>query len=331
MKKKLFSVFLAVALAATVFVGCGKTDTKATDTKQTIAFAWSYTSGDFFQALSGFLQGVYKDQGFNVELATAEGDADLQIQQVENFITMGVDAIVIAPVDNTGIADAVKKAVDAGIPVISFTSEISTATTNLVSADEAATGAASAQIAIGWLDKEFASAANGSVDTAVIIYSGDEKGVARSQAMVDTIKTDKKVNLVKIVESAGTDNAAGQSVAENLFTTNPNVKVIIAYNASMANGVNSYVMSGNSGITDKSKIGVFAVDESDEVKANIQASANNEAVVRGTISLGGFGDILADLDAPLKKLLAGKTVEKLYVGKLIPITAENVADFITAK
>jgi ABC-type sugar transport system substrate-binding protein len=109
--------------------------------------------------------------------------------------------------------------------------------------------------------------------------------------MADAIQSDSRIKLVKTVECESTDNEAGQTAAENLFTTNPNVKVIIAYNSAMANGVNSYVMSANSGITDKSGIGVFSTDESDEVKANIQASVNNEAVVRGIISLGGFGDI----------------------------------------
>ncbi len=90
MKKKLFSVLLSVALAATLFVGCGKTEGDTggeADAQKTVAFAWSYTSSDFFQALSGFLQGMYEEQGYKVETATAEGDANLQTQQIENFVT----------------------------------------------------------------------------------------------------------------------------------------------------------------------------------------------------------------------------------------------------
>lgn len=334
MKKKLFSVLLAVAVMATLFAGCGTKEeggsgNEGGDEQKTIAFSWSYTSSDFFQALSGFLQGMYEEQGYKVEVATAEGDANLQTQQIENFVTMKVDAIVVVPVDNTGLADACQKAVDEGIPVIGFTSDISSATTNLLSADETKTGEECVRLATEWMDTVYADAADGSVEAAVLVYSGDEKGVQRSDAMVDTLKKDPRINLVKVVESQSTNNEAGQTAAENLFTTNPNLKVIMAYNSAMANGVNSYVMSANSGIEDKSGIGVFSTDESDEVKANILASVNDEAVVRGIVSLGGFGDIFSDLNGVLQKVLAGESVDRVVVGKLIPITAENVADYIT--
>ena len=329
MKKKLFSVLLAVALAATLFVGCGNTDTgETTDDQKTIAFAWSYTSSDFFQALSGFFQGMYEDAGYSVETATAEGDANLQTQQIENFVTMGVDVIMVVPVDNTGIVDAIQKAEDAGVPVVSFTSEVTSATCSLVSADEVATGNAVAQMAIDWLDQTYPDAAPGSVETAVMVYSGDAKGVDRSNGMVDAIKADPRVNLVKTIECEAVDNETGQTSAENLFTSNPDVKLILTYNSAMGNGVNSYVMSANSGITDKEVMAIFSTDESDEAKANIQISANNESILRGIISMGGFMDMFNDVDGVVQKILAGETVDKLVVGKLFPITAENVADYM---
>lgn len=330
MKKKLFSLFLAVALAATVFAGCGKTDSQddADGGQKTIAFAWSYNSSDFFQALSGFFQAMYEEAGYKVETVTAEGDANLQTQQIENFVTMGVDCIMVVPVDNTGIDAAVKNAMDAGVPVISFTSEVASAACSLVSADEVSTGNAVAELAIEWLDEAYANAPAGSVETAVLVYSGDAKGVERSDGMVDLIKSDPRVNVVKVIGCEATDNETGQSAVENLFTTNPNVKLILTYNSAMGNGANSYIMSANSGITDKSGIGVFSTDESDEAKANIQASATDEAVLRGIISMGGFMDMFNDVDGVIQKLLAGETVDKLVIGKLFPITAENVADYM---
>ena len=331
MKKKLFSVLLAVALAATLFVGCGSnaSDDTGSDDQKTIAFAWSYTSSDFFQALSGFFQGMYEDAGYKVEVATAEGDANLQTQQIENFVTMGVDCIMVVPVDNTGLVDAVQKAEDAGVPVVSFTSELSSASCSLVSADEVSTGNAVAELAIAWLDEAYPDAADGSVETAVLVFSGDAKGVERSNGMVDAIKADPRVKLVKTIECEAVDNETGQTTAENLFTSNPDVKLILTYNSAMGNGVNSYVMSANSGITDKAGMAIFSTDESDEAKANIQASTNNESILRGIISMGGFMDMFNDVDGVIQKLLAGEEVDKLVVGKLFPITAENVADYMT--
>jgi ribose transport system substrate-binding protein len=50
---------------------------------------------------------------------------------VQNFITQGVDAIVIAPVDSRGIVSAVEEANRAGIPV--FTADIAAASGGVVS------------------------------------------------------------------------------------------------------------------------------------------------------------------------------------------------------
>jgi len=51
--------------------------------------------------------------GFN-----AENDVSKQIDACENFIQMGVDVIILNPVDSYGLIPAVKKANEAGIPVI---------------------------------------------------------------------------------------------------------------------------------------------------------------------------------------------------------------------
>ena len=56
----------------------------------------------------------------NVEIkaVSAEGSAETQISQIEDFITSGVDGIILLPVDSSALAGKVKEAVDAGIPVV---------------------------------------------------------------------------------------------------------------------------------------------------------------------------------------------------------------------
>ena len=50
----------------------------------------------------------------------SETDIDTQINAVENFVTQGVDMIVLAPADSVGSVPSVKKAIDAGITVVNF-------------------------------------------------------------------------------------------------------------------------------------------------------------------------------------------------------------------
>ncbi|MEH6654558.1 sugar ABC transporter substrate-binding protein [Loktanella salsilacus] len=49
-----------------------------------------------------------------------ETDFESQINAVENFITQGVDAIVIAPADSKAMVRPIKKAIAAGITVVNF-------------------------------------------------------------------------------------------------------------------------------------------------------------------------------------------------------------------
>jgi ribose transport system substrate-binding protein len=358
MKKKLMSILLTVVMIATMTAGCGnKTDnsgsTASTDNNAatpavteaaqatqaavateapkaggTIAFAWSYTSSDFFQALSGYLTGMYQGKGYTVETATAEGDATLQIEQMENFITMGVDCIVLAPVDPTGIVDACKKAIDAGIPVISFTSKVDCdGVIFLGSADEYTTGVDIANMGSSWLDANYADAAAGSVETVVLTYYGDEKGGQRSKGILETISKDPRVK-VKEVEIAATANTDGQTAAENFFLTNPNTKLVLAYNSALGNGVNSYVMSANMG--DVSKLAVFGCDESEEALSNVKASINNESILRGIVSLGGFDKIFADMSQPVDLIMSGKASEckTEYIGETVKIDASNIEEYM---
>ena len=50
----------------------------------------------------------------------SETDIDTQINAMDNFIAQKVDMIVLAPADSVGLVPSVKKAVDAGIPVVNF-------------------------------------------------------------------------------------------------------------------------------------------------------------------------------------------------------------------
>lgn len=63
----------------------------------------------------------------DINLVVAEGtnDANLQISQVESFISEGVDAIVLLPTDGAALTEVAIKAMEAGIPVINVDREFS--------------------------------------------------------------------------------------------------------------------------------------------------------------------------------------------------------------
>jgi putative multiple sugar transport system substrate-binding protein len=61
-----------------------------------------------------------EDEGYTVELQYAGDDIPTQSQQVDQMITKGVDALIIAAIDGTALSSQLQAAADADIPVISY-------------------------------------------------------------------------------------------------------------------------------------------------------------------------------------------------------------------
>jgi putative multiple sugar transport system substrate-binding protein len=61
-----------------------------------------------------------EDEGFSVDLQYAEDDIPTQVSQIENMITKGAEALIIASIDGTTLSEVLQSAADADIPVIAY-------------------------------------------------------------------------------------------------------------------------------------------------------------------------------------------------------------------
>ena len=61
-----------------------------------------------------------KDNGYRADLQYAEDDIPNQLSQVENMVTKGVKALVIAAIDGTTLSDVLKQAKAKGVVVIAY-------------------------------------------------------------------------------------------------------------------------------------------------------------------------------------------------------------------
>lgn len=59
-------------------------------------------------------------EGFTVDLQYAEDDIPTQVSQIENMITKGAEALIIASIDGTTLSEVLQSAADADIPVIAY-------------------------------------------------------------------------------------------------------------------------------------------------------------------------------------------------------------------
>ncbi|WP_245237240.1 substrate-binding domain-containing protein, partial [Paenibacillus ihuae] len=58
--------------------------------------------------------------GYGTDLQYAEDVVENQVSQIENMITKGVKALVIASIDGEALTDVLQKAHDAGVKVIAY-------------------------------------------------------------------------------------------------------------------------------------------------------------------------------------------------------------------
>jgi ribose transport system substrate-binding protein len=111
-------VAAAVAVAATV-AGCAGRETTG---RPQVGVTLLTQAHVFYQDLQKGLEARADSDGIDLHVVAGEWDLSRQTSQVENFITRNMDAIVIAPVNSSGIVSAVQEANEAGIPV--FTVDI---------------------------------------------------------------------------------------------------------------------------------------------------------------------------------------------------------------
>ncbi len=123
--KKLLAAAMAVTLAATMFVGCGKKDDTNNGGKQ-VVFVPKLTGNAFFESANTGAQEHAKKVGYTVKYdGNPEASVANQVTIINNAIQQGADSIVISAVDATGLDSALKDAQKAGIKVVTWDADVS--------------------------------------------------------------------------------------------------------------------------------------------------------------------------------------------------------------
>ena len=110
----------AMALAATGCAGSSGGDGDGDgDEVVTVGFAQTGSESGWRSANTESMKAAFSEEnGFDLIFNAADNDAAAQIAAVRDFISRGVDAIVIAPIVEDGWDDVLQEASDAGIPVV---------------------------------------------------------------------------------------------------------------------------------------------------------------------------------------------------------------------
>lgn len=118
MKKRVFHALMATALATSMVMGTATVASAAENEDLTIGISMCAIESQMWAEYQEVMHQTCDDMGVKYTEVIAENDTQKQNQQIENLISSGCDAIVIAPADGEAVVAAIKKCNEAGVPVV---------------------------------------------------------------------------------------------------------------------------------------------------------------------------------------------------------------------
>ncbi|GLW51437.1 sugar ABC transporter substrate-binding protein [Streptomyces sp. NBRC 14336] len=121
----LAAIATAASLALTL-TACGQDseggseEGKGSTEGATIGIAMPTKSSERWIADGNNVVDHLEEKGYKTKLVYGEDDPDQQVSQIENLITQGVKALIVAAIDNKSMNNVLQQAKDADIPVISY-------------------------------------------------------------------------------------------------------------------------------------------------------------------------------------------------------------------
>jgi ABC-type sugar transport system substrate-binding protein len=367
MKKKLLVVMAVVLIATLALTACGAKPTAAPATaapataapataapataapataapagKSIIAVCLPALDNPLMLAIQDtFVKGFGND--YDVQVVSADGNANNQASQVQNFTAMKVKLLTVMAVEASSLVPNLIAARKDGIIVLVIGGDPGNpdAYDSVMNMNQYLSGWFEAYMAKQWVDKTYPDAKDGTVETAILTSSLNPEAIARSNGLKmisEPYMKDVNGNLIDANGKAATDatkvanpaysskvNAAvkvdaemfqaGQTAMQNVLTTNPNVVLVLAYAGDGGMGASQaiedeFAKGSISVIKDLNKVAVFGVGMIGAEGGAVMDSAMNKTVFRGTVRFGG--DLVARTNEIVAKMLKGDITKIIY-------------------
>lgn len=239
-----------LALAASMGVAAFTGTARAQDDDITVGFSTIVLADRFFVRLQNGMDEAADNLGVTMIHHNPDGSPTEQFDAIENFITQGVDVVIVDAIDPNGIQPALRAARDAGIPVIAV-DEV------LDGVDTVTAGVGLSNFEVG---KEVAERllAYGEENDMLPLVIGDIHTIdapienARSAGFKSVVDANPdKMRIVGSVDAKFSADLASTG-AENLMTANPDLNVFYGSGGIYLEGALAAIRS--QGATDRVKM-----------------------------------------------------------------------------
>jgi ribose transport system substrate-binding protein len=272
-------------------------------TGKTVDVIIKASDSEFWQSMLAGAQKAGKDYGLKVSLfgPTSETDVNQQVQLVENAISRGADAIVVAPNSSDALNNVIDRARKGGMKVIVADTSITTdsegfiGTDNVKAAEQA--GARMCQLA--------KDAGN---ETGDVMIASSVAGVQVLKDRDAGFRTGLKACpglKVSIVRYNNNDLNTAASQVNDALTANPNLVGVFAANNTSGNGAARAIKDNNAA----DRIPVVAFDTDPQENAALADGSIDALVVQNPYFFGYQGVMEAAMatvgNVPPRKLDPG--------------------------
>ncbi|HLH63354.1 MAG TPA: ABC transporter substrate-binding protein [Ktedonobacteraceae bacterium] len=250
------------------------------------------TDSQFWQAMLAGAQAAGKDWGVQIGLfgATSEADVSDQVSLVENSISRGVDAIVLAASSSQALNGVIDRARAQGIKVITVDTKVTTTSDGFIGTDNTKAGAAAADRLGELLQKK-------GITTGGILI---ESSVAGVQTIVDRdsgFQTELAARFpgLKIIAHRYNNNDTPTALSDvnDVISANPNLVGIYADNNVSGDGVAQSLQENNA----QNRIVAVGFDSDPQEINAIKAGTLQAIVVQNPYFFGYQGVVEAVMSA----------------------------------
>jgi ribose transport system substrate-binding protein len=293
-----------------------------------IAFSYGNESAGIYPIVAKPAAAQAESRGFTFLEGSANGDCDKQVQDLENFVTQQVSAIVVLPICGVEpVTPVLAQAKEAGITIVGYSQPVPSGDGAIVYQNVAGAEAL-AQNAIDWYNSDFTGDKK---DFKWVLYTYDQCGQPCTDRTDPIRAAITEATGVEPYEAESVAEDTGQEALETLLQKDPSIDMVIGINDAGALGAYQAMAAlVKDGSREASEIYIAGMDGQTEALELIANGGGEGGIYRasGALILDDLGRAVADLPIDILQGQGASTLELPYeiVTTADPARAQAIVD-----
>ncbi len=307
----IFNIFLYLPVFFLAITRLGGRDysLEQKENSRLIGVSYMTMNNEFYKILNEEISNQVEIRGDRMVLRDPALNVDRQIRQIEEMLQMGIDALVVTPVDFKSLSDILKRAKEQGVYIVVVDTDLEedSAVDCTITSDNYSAG----QL-VGWYFAE----QNRESNLIVMTHDAAKSGQDRVQGFLDAVEENDRIHVVKRINCDGQLEIAMPKMQEA-------IEEKVAFDSVFC--LNDLAAVGVAAALDEhgmsEQVKVYGIDASPDAKALIKEGMMSASAAQFPSRIG---QIAADT---IYRLLNGETVERKIRVPVELVTEDNVEQY----